>query len=329
MMTRRLIALGLGVAVLVIILLSFRACLDARKERGFDNYLSDLTSAVDGSNQLSGRFFGRLLEPPSNDSAINLEAQIAADRSAAEGQLQQVEGLDVPDELADAQDELLQAFELRRDGLAGIADAIPTALGNEGRREAIQKIASHMRAFLASDVLFERARTDILDVLAEQQVDGTVEESQFLQEPVDRWLDDLQLTSLLSTFAPDTGPDGNALRGLALVGTEIGRTPITADVENTLSLGNDLPDLRVQVENQGEIEEAEVIVSYVLSGGPLPIEGEAPPLELDAGGVDDAILAIEQEPELNTPYTLEVEVLPVPGESVFDNNRAIYTVTFE
>lgn len=328
-MTRRLIALGVGIAVLVIILLSFRACLDARKERGFDNYLSDLTSAVDGSTQLSGSFFSRLLEPPNNTSEINLEAQIASDRSAAEGQLQQVESLDVPDELADAQEELLQAFELRRDGLAGIAADIPTALGNEGRFEAIERIAGDMRAFLASDVLYERARADITEVLSEQEVDGTVPASQFLPEPVDRWLDDLQLTSVLSTFAADTGADGNAVRGLALISTEIGKTPLTADAENTVSLGGDLPDLKVEVQNQGEIEETEVIVSYVLSGGPVPIEGIAPPLSVDAQGIEVGILAIEEEPEPNTPYTLEIEVLPVPGESVFDNNRVTYTITFE
>lgn len=182
---RRFIALGVGVALLIIILLGFRACLDARKERGFDNYISDVSSAVAGSNQLSARFFSRLLQPPNNVSEINLEAQIASDRSAAEGQLQQIEGLDVPDDLAAAQEELLQAFELRRDGLAGIAADIPTALAEEGRRDAIERIAADMRGFLASDVLFERARADIAEVLAEQSLEGTVPASPFLPEPMD------------------------------------------------------------------------------------------------------------------------------------------------
>jgi hypothetical protein len=166
-------------------------------------------------------------------------------------------------------------------------------------------------------------------VLEEQQIDGTVEPSQFLPEPVDRWLDDLQLTSVLSTFATDTGADGNAVRGLALLSTSLGKTPLSADTENTVALGNNLPDLKVEVQNQGEVEETEVIVSYVLSGGPIPIDGEAPPLNIDAQGIENATLAIEEEPEANTPYTLEVEVLPVPGESVFDNNRATYTILFE
>ena len=54
----------------------------------------------------------------------------------------------------------MQAFELRRDGLAGIAEDIPTALGNEGRSDAIDRIVGDMEAFLASDVLYERAQAE-------------------------------------------------------------------------------------------------------------------------------------------------------------------------
>ena len=130
---RRVIALGVGVLILILLLLGVRGCLNARKERGFENYVSDLGGIVTQSNQLSQDFFGRLEDPPKGLTELQLEAEITTDRGTAESLLQRAEGLDVPDELADAQDELVQAFELRRDGLAGIAEDIPTALGNEGR----------------------------------------------------------------------------------------------------------------------------------------------------------------------------------------------------
>lgn len=324
---RRFVALGIGVALLIIILLGFRACLDARKERGFENYISDLNSAVEGSRQLSEDFFTRLLQPPNNGSPINLDAQIGIDRSGAVGQLRQVESLDVPDELAEPHDEVVQAFELRRDGLTGIAENISTALGEEGRREAIGQIAAEMRAFLASDVLYERARVEIQEALAEQELEASVPPSEFLPPPIDLWLDDIQLTTVLNAFATDAGED--VVRGLELTASRFGQTTLTPDTENTVELGNDLPDLKVAVENQGEVEEPEVIVSYVLSGGPIPLEGESPPLRIDAGGTDEAALAIEETPETGTPYTLEVEILPVPGESIAENNRATYTIVFE
>jgi hypothetical protein len=57
-MTRRLIALGVGALVVVLLLLAVKGCLNARKERGFENYASDLSSIVVNSNQLSAEFFG-------------------------------------------------------------------------------------------------------------------------------------------------------------------------------------------------------------------------------------------------------------------------------
>ena len=61
---RRVIALGVGVLILILLLLGVRGCLNARKERGFENYVSDLDGIVDQSNQLSQEFFGRLEDPP-------------------------------------------------------------------------------------------------------------------------------------------------------------------------------------------------------------------------------------------------------------------------
>ena len=51
-MRRRLFALVIGAVVLVLLLFAIRGCLDARKERSFENYLRDLSALVSTSNQL-------------------------------------------------------------------------------------------------------------------------------------------------------------------------------------------------------------------------------------------------------------------------------------
>ena len=326
-MLRRVIALGVGVLIIILLLLGVRGCLNARKERNFENYVTDLSEIATQSNQLAAEFFRRLLDPPASSDELTLEAQIASDRGSAEGLLQRVEGLDAPDQLSGAQDELVQAFELRRDALAGIADDIPTALGNEGREDAINRIAGDMRAFLASDVIYARAQHDIQTVLAEEDVAGKVPDSIFLPEPVDRWLDHLQLTTVLSTFASASGAV-QGVHGLALLSTTINNTPLTADAENPGSLGDGAPTITIEVQNQGDQEENEVTVSYSLSGGAVPIEGEGTISKLDASGIEEVKVPIEETPDVDVPLTLEVEVLPVPGEEVSENNAATYTVTF-
>src|SRR5688500_9908839 len=91
---RRLIALGAGILILILLLLGIRACLDNRKERGFENYVSDVNSAARSSNELSLRFFERLQSPPDRSSPATLEAQITNDRVGAEANLQQIDGVD-------------------------------------------------------------------------------------------------------------------------------------------------------------------------------------------------------------------------------------------
>ena len=58
-----------------------------------------------------------------------------------------------------AQQSLLIALELRRDGLERIAEQIRTALGDEGEAadEAITRSRAQMQVFLASDVVYAGA----------------------------------------------------------------------------------------------------------------------------------------------------------------------------
>jgi hypothetical protein len=325
-MLRRVIALVVGVLLIILLLLAVRGCLNARKERGLENYVSDLESIVEQSNQLSTQFFARFEDPPANADPLELEAQIASDRGNAEGLLQRVEGLDAPDDLSEPQAELVQAFQLRRDALAGIADDIPTALGSEGRQEALNGIAGDMRAFVASDVLFARARAEILSTLEAEGVNAQINESVFLQNPVE-WIDTLELATILSTFASDAGAT-EGIHGLAVIGTTINKTPLTAGAETTVTLGSGSPTLKVDVENQGDQEETEVSVAFTLSGGVAPIDGEQQIASLDSGGSEEVAFDLGEVPDTGTPLTLEVEVLPVPGEEDASNNEATYTVTF-
>ena len=327
LMTRRLIALGVGVLTIILLLLAVRGCLNARKERGFENYASDLSSIVVNSNQLSSEFFNRITDPPSDIDEQQLEAQIATDRGSAEALLQRVEDIGTPDELAEAQTELVEAFRLRSDGLGIISENISTALAATPERSAaIDNIVVAMKGFLASDVLYARARGEILEILADEDITTEIPESVFLPEPIDRWLDNIQVVNALNVFASGSG---SGIHGLALLSTEVDKTVLTAGAENTVPLGNDPPDIKVQVENQGDSAEEGVTVSYRLTGGAVPLEGEESLDSLDSGGNSEITLGLSDLPEPNTPMTLVVDVLPVPGEVDSSNNSATYTVIFD
>ena len=57
-MVRRAIGVGIVVVILILIVLGIKGCLNARKTRSFENYVSDLNAIAAQTNQLSSDFFG-------------------------------------------------------------------------------------------------------------------------------------------------------------------------------------------------------------------------------------------------------------------------------
>jgi hypothetical protein len=323
---RRIIALVVGVGILIILMLLVRACLDSRKERGFENYVSDVNSAINGSRQIAANFFLRLQDPPRNTDATTLEGQIASDRVGAESNLQQVEGVDTPDELAGPQVDLVKSFELRRDALSVIAEQIPTALGEEGRNDALDAIAEQMRVLLASDVLFAEARAEINTLLEEQGIGTLLEDSLFL--PDDSWLSEDQVVLVLNNFAADAGAVEPGTHGVELVSATVNNETLTEGTENTIELDGPLT-VEATVLNSGTAEELDIEVTAEISGPTGLIEGEGSIPRLDVGDQEEVEIRIDQDPPTRAPLNLEVKAQGVFGETLFDNNTIIYTVTFE
>jgi hypothetical protein len=321
-----LVALVLGALVIVLLLFAIRGCLDARKERAYENYLRDLSALVTNSNQLSHDFFTRL-QDPGETSETQFTDQLGSSRGTGEDLYQRAKGLDAPDELGEAQEDLVLAFELRRDGLASIVEAMPAALGEEGRQEATEEIASDMRQFLASDVLYARAKTTIEEVLKEEDLPGEVPDSVFLPT-TNPWLDDLQLGALLAQVAGSTGI-ASTDRGTELSSTVLrpGNVPLAADTLNTL--GATPTSIEISVVNGGTQNEVEVPVSFGLLGSTETIAGNGTIPQIKAGQSASTVLNVEGEIPTGEELTLTVTVFPVPGETLVDNNEATYQVIFE
>jgi hypothetical protein len=332
-LARRLIALVVGVGFIILLVLAFKACLDSRKERGFENYNSDLSSIATESQQLSDEFFKRL-EDPGDLTALAFEAEIRADRGTAESLLQRIQGLDTPGDVADAQGELELAFELRRDGIAGIAEQISTAVSGDGdaRSEALDKVANYMKYFLASDVLYQRARESIDATLDEEDVpiaeDARKPDQTFLTEPTEDWLDPTTLSTTLTGVAGKGGCEGPGVHGLSRVNTLINDTELFTDSSTTVSGGGPY-EITVDVQNDGDTEETDVAVEYSISGGAETIEGSGTITRIEPGSVESAKLDIEPDPPVGEEVTLEVNVLPVCGEELTDDNTGTFPVVFE
>jgi hypothetical protein len=319
---RRLAAVAIGILILILIVLGVRGCLNARQERALENYGRDLETLASESGQLSANFFDRLENPPQNLSELNFEAEVKADRGAAEGLVSRAEGLDPPGELKGAQADVILAFELRRDGLAQISEQIGTALGDEGSTEAIEAISQDMQYFVASDVLFRRAQGQIEQVFQEEGIDQAVPDSVFIEDVA--WLDETMVADALAQITGETQAAEGGVHGLGLLSTSIGGTELVADTPVTVPAGSE--ELEVQVQDQGDSEESDIPVTVEIDGSEV---GEATIDTIQAGETQTVTVPLDPAPEAGETVTLEVFVEPVPGEQVSDNNEASYEVTFE
>ena len=210
LLVRRAVFTGLIVMFTAAALFGIRGCLEAREERGYENYAADLSSIAAENASISDQFFGRLADA-GGMTPLEFEAEVKADRGAMEGLLDRAEKLEAPGDLSDAHRQIEIAYGLRRDALSGFSESAPAAIGDPSSDEAVSALAEEMRVLAAADVLESRGAEAMTARLAAQEIDAH-EESElgttFLPESPD-WLAPQQITDAVKQFAnnePTTDP---------------------------------------------------------------------------------------------------------------------------
>lgn len=329
--TRQLTLAAGGIVIVILLVLAFRGCLDARKERSFENYVNDLSSLVADTDALSTSFFDAF--GGESDSGITLSNEVSADRDAAQGLLDRAVGLDAPDELSEAQAQIALAYQLRRDGLAEIADKLGAAQGEEGASSAQKNIATQMEVFLASDILFARAAAQIEAELIAQEVvvDEGVPESQFLPDGKND-PDYLDLAIVQSAIAgagavsgggaENCGEDDGTTHGLELTSTTLGGVVLQPGAANTVLA--DGAEFEIAVTNQGESPESDIQVG--ITGD---LKGSQSISEIANGESQTVTIPAQPAPAAGDSGSVTVRVEPVCFEEVDTNNESTYDLTFE
>jgi hypothetical protein len=330
LMVRRAVALGVGLLFLILVIWGIKGCLDARTERAYKDYVRSVQSLTSESGQISKNLFSSL-ENPKNVTPLDFQSDVNSNRGAADVLVSRVKKLDPPDKMKPAQGPLLMSFELRRDALRSIADDLDTALGREGRTQAVTRIAGQMQALLASDVLYsQRAFPAIQTALREESIAG-------VQAPLSRFLPDIdwltttRVSEALARVRAKTGsreatPGVHGL-GLVRVLATPGDVELNSAAPNSVRRGR-LPGLKIEVQNQGESDETDAVVTVEVSGGNRPIDLQRTIARIAANETRTVAIPLSPAPPAGREVRITVSVEPVPGEKVTDNNNATYSVTF-
>jgi hypothetical protein len=328
-MVRRTIAIGGGLLLFILVVLLFRGCLDARKERAMEDYVRDSNELVELSKAESRTLFDILQAPDADQEAVSNANQVNGLRSDSATLADRARDLDVPDEFSSAHDYFQEALDLRRDALARIADELPGALAEEERRQSTEVIAQMMQVLSASDVLLRsRFAPKLREELAAAEVNADPPGREVLTFVPD--LDWVNPDFVADQIAGIRGSDGTAAPGLhgnGLGTVSLAGVALVPGGDATIPLAQDAA-FDVEVVNQGESTETDVRVTVTVGSGGDALELEETIDEIAAGEAKIATIPLSEQPATGQNVAITVRVEPVDGEEVTDNNEAEFTVIF-
>ena len=321
---RRAGALAVGLLILILLALAVRGCLNAREDRAVRDYVRDVSAIVNETNQTAATFFERL-DNRGSLSVTEFVDEVNADRSAMDNYRTRIDALDAPGDMAAAQTSLEDVFEMRASAMNTIAEQMRTALGEQGREQALQRITRQMSVLYSSDYMYSLlAQARLNRVLEERGIgDAEAPASQFVPEGI-RWLDQATVGSALGITSGGGGgeADDDLRHGTGLVSSSISGVDLQPDVTNVVSVEG-TPELSIQVQNQGEAEETDLTVSVTVGDG-TALTNTIPSI---AAGVTESV-TIPLTPTPSGSTTVTVEIAAVPGEQFLENNTATYEVDF-
>jgi len=328
---RRAVAATALLVVLILIVIGVHSCQVSQRNSSLKDYNNNVSSLIQGSDQTGHQLFTLLSSGGGSGNATNLQAQINEARLGAENQLSRAKGIEVPDEVKPAQQNLLLALQMRRDGIADIAQQIQPALGGAASQDAINQIATDMARFYGSDVVYKGyTLPELASALhsAGIGVGGNNGESfnsgQFL--PDVQWLTpSFVATQLHATLPTSTKKPTPGLHGHELNSVSVGGTTLQTGSTNTIP-ASPPPTFTLSFTNTGQNTESNVGCKVTVSG--TSVSGQTTVPQTTAGQQSTCQVTLSSAPTTGS-YTVSATVAPVAGEKNTSNNTQSFPVTFQ
>jgi hypothetical protein len=317
-------------AILIVLLLVLwvNGCREDKRKDAYRDYVKQVSNYA-GASQRLGRQFNTLLT-----SRGTKESDVESELAGLAGQQDQItnnaRNLDPPGHLRDQDSEMLNAFELRSNGLRGMSEAFRSTASSKNADAAGADLAVQMQRFVASDVIwqdfFKEPTKEELERIGVTGVN--VPDSVFLRNP-----DIATSTSMKSVWQRIHGAgSGGATcspRGTQLVSTTVlpSGKELSTESLNTVQQSTELA-FQVKVKNSGCAQEVGLRVTLTIQQSPNPIKRRKTIALIDSGAEATVDFRNLPLPPLDQKTSITVEVDPVPNESTTSNNSASYPVQF-
>jgi hypothetical protein len=325
----RLIGL-ISFAILIVLLLVvwINGCREDQRKDSYKNYVEKVGTYATESQRLGQRFNTLLTTRGTKESEV--ESELSGLATSQDQIANRARDLDPPGRLRKQHAHMLDAFDLRTNGLKGMAEAFRTSTATKSANVAGAELAVQMQRFVASDVIWEdlfkeptKSELDNLDVTG-----VNVPASVFLRNP------DIATTASMKSVwqrihGAATGGINCEPRGTGIVSTKVlpSGKELSTETTNTIQLSTDLT-FSVTIRNSGCAQEVGLKVRLTIQQSPKPITAQKTIDLIDRGDEQTVDFTDLGLPDLDQKTSLTVEVDPVPNESNRDNNEENYPVQF-
>jgi hypothetical protein len=331
-MVRRIGLAVVVVVAIILIALLVNSCETSARNSALKDYNNNVASLNARSVQTGANFFKALSGGTSDPTSLQESLTQAA--AAGNTELSSAKGLSVPDEVKGAQQQFVDALQMRKDGMNNIAGQIQPALNATTSKDAINTIAAEMARFYASDVLYKnytvpqivgalRAAGITVGGLGGQQLNS----SQFLTS-ID-WLDPKEVATALHVSLPSaSGQPQNiapGLHGHELNSVSVGGSTLAPGSTNSIP-ASPAPTFTLNFANTGQNTETNVKCRVTVSG--TGVSGQTIVPQTTAGESTSCQVTLSTTPPKGT-HSVTAEIAPVPGEKNIANNSQTFTVTFQ
>ena len=325
----RLAAL-VALAVLVVVLLAVwvQGCAADDDEATYGDYMTAI-GGVGADSAKIGDDLATLLTTPGL-AQTELETQLSGLLQQQELDVQRARDIDVPGPLTPAHGNAIRALDLRVTGLQGMLDTFRDTKDTQDATAAGRRLAAQGERLEASDVVWRDLFQGVATLTMQTEgVEGVAAPPSVFVENSDlytaRSMSSIwQRVHGASTGGTPTGSHGSSLEYTKVMPAGI---QLSTSTETKITISTDL-SFEVGVTNSGENQEVGVKVRLTIPAQPSPIVKNGTIDVIDPG--ETKVVTFSDFPDF--PFgegtTVQVQVLPVPGETNTGNNSAEYPVVF-
>ena len=324
-----LVRLVVAIAVLVALFVAFglliQSCASTSKHDSYKSYMDDVAK-IARSSQDDGVAVASALTTPGVKTS-SLADTLSGIAEQERQNVAQAQRLDPPGPLRPANEQLIEALQLRISGVNGMASTVRRVTTKSSGDAAT--LAQQADRLVASDVVWsDLFQAPATAEMAKQNVRG-------VQAPDSAFVANRQLVTESSLNGvvqrlkgASTGGKPTGLHGTNLISTKAqpGDQALSESTENTVTATTDLA-FEVTIEDSGNFQEVGIKVTLTIQQNPAIVKTLTIPV-INPGQQKSVTFKNLGQVKFATKENILVDVAPVQGEAKTDNNKASYPVIF-